>query len=177
MTVDIRFAADDREHRAAYRLRAEVFTGEGILARSADELLFDTFDTLPSSRTMVAVKDRQVVGTVRVTWADAEASPVQEWFDPTTVFPDGAVVGYGSMLCVAASHRRGTLGLRLVNAAMAVQRKRGTTHGVAPIRPEAEPIFRRLGWFRVAEPFDHPIERVPVVPMGADLWAGVLART
>jgi GNAT superfamily N-acetyltransferase len=176
MSVEIRFAENDKEHRDAYRLRAQVFAGEGILDRSADELLFDTFDTLPSSRTMVAVDDGLVVGTVRVTSAEAEASPVQDWFDPTEVFPDGAVVGYGSMLCVAPTHRRGTLGLRLVNAAMANQRKQGSTHGVAPIRPEAEPIFRRLGWFRVDEPFDHPIERVPVVPMGVDLWAGVLAR-
>ncbi len=176
MSIDIRFAANDAEHRAAYRLRDRVFAGEGILDRSADDPLFDTFDTLPSSRTMVAVEQGDVVGTVRVTWAEAEASPMQEWFDPATIFPDGAVVGFGSMLCVAPSHRRGTLGLSLVNAAMATQRKHGSTHGVAPIRPEAEPIFRRLGWFRVADPFDHPIERVPVVPMGVDLWPGVLAK-
>ena len=174
MSVDIRFAANDREHRDAYRLRALVFAGEGILDRGRDELLFDTFDTLPSSRTMVAVQNGTVVGTVRVTSAEAEESPVQEWFEPSAAFPSDAVVAYGSMLCVAPTHRRGTLGLRLVKAAMAAQRKLGSTHGVAPIRPEAEPIFRKLGWFRVAEPFQHPVERVPVIPMGVDLWAGAL---
>lgn len=170
MSLDIRPARSDDELRKAYALRAKVFVGEQILNRRADDgLLFDVFDALPSSQTFVAVDDDDVLGTVRTTIHDDGPNPSDDFGVPVNAFPDKARLCSGSMLCVDRRHRQGTLGLRLVSTAMAAADRDGATHGLAPVRPKAVPIFKRLGWFKLADTYTHPVEGVPVVPMGADL--------
>lgn len=175
MTIEIRPAADDLEHRAAYKLRARVFGGEGILRRNAAEL-FDVFDALPSSSTIVAVDHGEVIGSVRMTWHGNNETPCDEYFDGAAALPSDAVIGSGSLLCVDPARRTGTLGLRMVDWVMRRHYEVGASHGLAPVRPQAEPIFTRLGWFRVAHIFEHPIECVPVVPMAVEL-AAVFGRS
>lgn len=177
MSATIRFAIGDLEHSAAYRLRSKVFGGEGILDRDPEAPLFDVFDTLPSSRVVVAMDGDHVVGTVRATWHGNGPAPCDEYFDAADALPSGARVGSGSLLCVEPSFRSGRLGLRLVEFTMRNLYTTGRTHGVAPIRPEAVPIFRRLGWWQLGPSFVHPIERVPVVTMGVEFadyfgWRG-----
>ncbi len=170
--TEIRPARSDRELRQAYALRARVFVGEQILNRRADDgLLFDVYDALPSSETFVALDDGEVTGTVRITIHDGGPSPSDDFDIPAGVLPDDARLSSGSMLCVKPDCRQGTLGLRLVSSGMRAAASRGSTHALAPIRPEAVPIFQRLGWFELAEPYMHPIEQVPVVPMGSELNA------
>ncbi|MDH3192904.1 MAG: hypothetical protein OEM40_01160, partial [Acidimicrobiia bacterium] len=88
---------------------------------------------------------------------------------PAGALPPDAIIGSGSMLCVDPDFRNGTSGLRLVRSAMHFQYERGSTHVIAPIRPEAVPIFERLGWQQIAHPYFHAVENVPVVPMGLEL--------
>jgi hypothetical protein len=156
----------DDELREAYGLRSRVFAGEGILRRSQTSLLIDEFDALPSSETVVAVDDGLIVGTIRRTWHGDYPAPCDHYFDTSSVLPSDASIGSGSLLCVEPTHRSGTLGLRLVDWVMRQFFEEGVTHGLAAVRPEAAPIFRRLTWYRVGERFDHPVERVPVLPMG-----------
>jgi GNAT superfamily N-acetyltransferase len=172
--TEIRLARTDGEYRAAFALRAQVFFSEGILDRDRhrddrnDGLLVEIFDALPSSQLVVAVSGDRVVGTVRVTIQGEAPVPYEAYGITDAVLPDGAVVASGSLLCVAPGFRVHTLGLRLVRFAMAQAWSRGCTHAVAPIRPEAEVLFLRLGWFRVADPFHHPVEDVLVVPMAVE---------
>jgi hypothetical protein len=169
MAIEIRPARGDDELRQAYTLRAQVFGGEGILQCDDRSLLIDEFDALPSSETVVAVQHGAVVGTVRRSWHDGNLTPCDHYFTSSSVLPTNASIGSGSLLCVAPSKRSGTLGLRLVDWVMYDFYEQGITHGLAPIRPQAEPIFRRLGWYMVGELFKHPVERVPVFPMGVTL--------
>lgn len=169
MSADIRFASGDDEHLAAYRLRSAVFAGEGILDRDGGTPLVEVFDALPSSRLVVAVDRGEVVGTVRITQHHDGPSPTDHYFDAAVGLPVGAVLGSGSLLCVDPRHRSASLGLRLVEFGMRALHRVGCSDGAAPIRPEAVPIFLRLGWREIGACFVHPVERVPVVPMGVRL--------
>jgi len=170
MSISIRVALGDRESREAFALRYRTFVGEGILDRHRnDALLFDVFDALPSSYLFVAVKQSKIVGTVRTTFHSDLPAPTDDFGLPAGTFPPDAIIGSGSMLCVDPDFRNGTLGLRLVRSAMHFQYERGTTHAMAAIRPEAVPIFERLGWLQIARAYYHAVENVPVVPMGLEL--------
>lgn len=171
MTVEIRPARNDEERRQAFELRARVFIGEDILDREHESgLLFDVFDALPSSETIIAINSEGVVvGTVRATLHTDQQTPCDDYAISDEALPVGAVIGSGSMLCVAPAQRNSTLGLRLAATAMRYLHDLGVTHGIAPIRPEAEPILSRLGWFRIGEPFIDPTEHVPVIPMAVDV--------
>ena len=170
LKVTIRLAADDEEFREAFSLRHRTFIGEGILHHdSADELLFDVFDALPTSHVLVAVVDSAVVGTVRVTVPSDHRMPSDQYGVPDDAFPGGARVGSGSMLCVAPEFRRTTVARSLVKEGMNFQRSNGADHVVAPVRPQAVPLFRRLGWYQIGPDYNHPVELVPIVPMAVTL--------
>ncbi len=173
MTIEIRLAANDRELREAFALRHRTFVGEGILHREngTDSLLFDVFDALPTSHVFVAVLDKTVIGTVRVSVHTDQPSPADEFDVPAHALPAGVTVGSGSMLCVDSAYRTGTIGLRLVKAGMKFVHRQGTSYALAAIRPEAVPLFEQLDWYQIADAYVHEIENVPVVPMAIDLDA------
>ncbi len=178
MTLSIRIAETEADLRAAFELRHRVFVGEEILDLDRpDGLLYDVFDTLPTSITIVAEKAREIVGTVRVTLHGDHQHPCDGWFEWRSLVPDARIAS-GSMLCTIPGRRSGMVGLQLLDAAMELAVVHGGSHAVAPIRPEAERLFGRLGWSRFGQTFDHPVERVPVVPMLVDFaqWAVITKR-
>lgn len=172
MAIMIRRATSAEDLRAAFALRRDVFIGEGIVRGSADELLFDVFDTVAESTVSVAVDDDRIIGTVRVT-ADSELGfPSDDYFDFRRFLPDeGRTSVNGSMLCVAMGRRRSSAGLSLVAEVYAQGLRIGATHAFAAMRPQAVPLVAATGGVAVADEFVHPIEQVPVVPMVTELAA------
>lgn len=169
MAVEIRRAETGDDLNQVFALRAETFIGEGVLDHGSSDLLFDEFDAYPETVNFVALKDGRVVGACRGSLPSPFGMPADQYFDFRPHVPDaGRTTGSGSMLCVDSSHRDAFLGLSLVRFVMYWMQRQGATHACAPVRPEAAPIMKRMGWTQVGEVFDHAVERVPVVPMVVD---------
>ena len=88
--------------------------------------------------------------------------------------PDGGVTAAnGSMLCVAMRRRRSTAGIQLLSALYEDAILRGCTHITGAMRPQAAVLVERTGGGAVGPEFDHPVERVPVVPVVTPLAGDV----
>ncbi len=155
---------------ATFRGRFEVFVGENILSETTDGLIVDEFDALPITCQLVAKQDGRVIGGCRATPMFAAGLPSDRFFDFRPHFHNPPEYSSaGSALWVYPDHRTGMLGVRLARSLMDRGREQGVREVGAAVRPEAVPIFTRLGWRVVADRFDHPVERAPVIPMVVDL--------
>ena len=153
MSIVLRRATSEADLLAAYRLRYEGFVGQGILDLDRPEqMIYDLFDALPTTTTIVAESDGVIVGTSRYTSHRAERHPCDDWIDWRARVPDG-LIGSGSMAATRPGRPAALLGLRLVDAAMEIAVEDGCTHGVAAVRPEVVPVFERLQWEALGEPF------------------------
>ncbi len=171
MSVDVRLVQTDSELRQAFALRHRVFIGEGIVGTpSADGLLFDVFDSMPSTRIFVAVEDGEVVGTLRLTLPGEHPSPCDSWFDWRSI-ASPKLTAAGSMLCTTPAHRNSGVGLELIAVLMAHAVQNGARYGIAAVRPDAAPVIQRMGMEPIAPTFTHPVEQVPVLPMLIDFSA------
>ncbi|MEM7337840.1 MAG: GNAT family N-acetyltransferase [Actinomycetota bacterium] len=157
----------DGEREALYALRARVFLGESILRPSGATLLSDDWDEHPASTNLVAVAGGRVVGGCRGTMTthgiDAAVSPLFD-FRPH-LGRDRRLVCLGSWLCLDPDHRGRTTGLRLVKAVSALASEAGMQTYCAAVRPDARPLFLRLGWHDLGPPFRHPVADIGVQPM------------
>lgn len=171
MAVEIRQAVTATDLDAALRLRHEVFVGEGILDHPhPDGRLLDVFDALGETVTFVAEAGGRVVGSMRGTRWSAVGFPADAFFDFRPHLPADARTACSlGMFCVEPCHRGVRMGMALVKMLYYWALANGCTHVMGPVRPEAAPLFERTGGHIVGEPFDHPVERVPVVPMVREL--------
>lgn len=140
----VRFAVDAWELEAAQRIRREVFVGEQRLFESHDRDAID-FNAL----TIIAVDDREVIGTVR--------THREAW----------SGVWWGSRLAVSGD-RRGSarVAVSLIRKAVASARAAGCERFLAHIQPQNRRLFERVGW-RVLQPTMH--EGRPHLLVEADL--------
>lgn len=194
----IRPAEGDEELEEVYRLRAEVFFGEGILQSGHAERLTDELDRHPASVNLVVAAGRlgvdgrfetaaraagvdggtDVVGAVRVTLPAPELEITRSaYFDFTPfVRGDEARTASGSMLCVHPHYRRSRLGTTLTRSIMEVSRRHSMRYLCVAARPVSVPFLQRLGFQAVAPQFDHPVELVPVTPMVVDLTVATIGE-
>jgi putative N-acetyltransferase (TIGR04045 family) len=136
--------AEVAEH---HRIRTEVFVTEQELFVGDD---FDPFDELVTTLKVVAFRDHDPAGTVRLFPLDRRG---ERW--------------QGDRLAVLAPFRRFTLGIPLVRFAVATAGQRGGSVMSAHIQPANVPFFEHLGWRS-----DGAIETyvgVPHQPMCIDL--------
>lgn len=128
--AEIRRAESTDDLVGVFTLRSEVFIGEGIVQGTSGELMFDVFDTIPESAVFAAVDEADsVVGSIRVTRWSNLGFPGDRYFDFRDELPDGGrTASNGSMLCVARSHRRTTIGLAMVRAVCTWSIEQGLTH-------------------------------------------------
>jgi putative N-acetyltransferase (TIGR04045 family) len=139
--------ADIAEH---HRIRTEVFVIEQELFVDDDR---DAFDDQPSTLKVVAFRESEPAGTVRLFPLDAHGDQWQ-----------------GDRLAVLAPFRRFTLGIPLVRFAVATAGQRGGSLMIAHIQPSNVSFFEHLGWRS-----DGAIETyvgVPHQPMCIDLSSG-----
>jgi putative N-acetyltransferase (TIGR04045 family) len=138
-------SADDTA--AHHRIRTEVFVTEQELFVHDD---YDPFDDLATTLKVVAFRNFDPAGTVRLFPLDADG---EQW--------------QGDRLAVLAPFRRFTLGIPLVRFAVATAGQRGGHIMSAHIQPSNVVFFQHLGWRS-----DGAIETyvgVPHQPMCIDL--------
>jgi putative N-acetyltransferase (TIGR04045 family) len=136
--------AEVAEH---HRIRTEVFVTEQELFVGDD---FDAFDELVTTLKVVAFRDHDPAGTVRLFPLDPQG---ERWL--------------GDRLAVLAPFRRFTLGIPLVRFAVATAGELGGSVMSAHIQPANVGFFEHLGWRS-----DGAIETyvgVPHQPMCIDL--------
>ena len=109
-----------------HRIRTEVFVTEQSLFVHDDN---DAFDQLATTLKVVAFRDHDPAGTVRLFPLDA---PGERW--------------QGDRLAVLAPFRRFTLGIPLVRFAVATAGQQGGSVMIAHIQPANVPFFEHLGW-------------------------------
>lgn len=166
MAVEIRRATSAELLGQAFRLRREVFVGEGIVRGDQRSLMYDVFDTIDETAIYVVLDGEQVIGTVRGTRASSLGLPADQYFDfRPHLSSDVSRTGNASMLCVAPAYRSSPANMLLVEAVHRWAISEDVTELVACMRPEAAPMVERIGGVVVGAPFDHPVEGVPVVPM------------
>ncbi|HEY3640342.1 MAG TPA: GNAT family N-acetyltransferase [Xanthobacteraceae bacterium] len=125
--IEIEFASDLM--RDAFELRYEVFVDEQGVPR---ELEVDEFD--PCATHLVAIRDDQVVGTLRMLDHDGAAK-----------------IG---RLAVRAAARRTGVGARLMDRAAAIASERGFAEIVLHAQVAVAPFYRRLGYVAEGDRFD-----------------------
>jgi predicted GNAT family N-acyltransferase len=125
--IEIEFASDLM--RDAFELRYEVFVDEQGVPR---ELEVDEFD--PCATHLVAIRDDQVVGTLRMLDHDGAAK-----------------IG---RLAVRAAARRTGVGARLMDRAAAIASERGFAEIVLHAQVAVAGFYRRLGYVAEGDRFD-----------------------
>jgi putative N-acetyltransferase (TIGR04045 family) len=119
----VTFPADVAVH---HRIRTEVFVTEQRLFIDDD---CDAFDDLATTLKVVAFRDQDPAGTVRLFPLDPNG---ERW--------------QGDRLAVLAPFRRFTLGIPLVRFAVATAGQRGGSVMIAHIQPANVAFFEHLGW-------------------------------
>jgi predicted GNAT family N-acyltransferase len=125
--IEIEFASDLM--RDAFELRYEVFVDEQGVPR---ELEVDEFD--PCATHLVAIRDDQVVGTLRMLDHDGAAK-----------------IG---RVAVRAAARRTGVGARLMDRAAAIASERGFAEIVLHAQVAVAGFYRRLGYVAEGDRFD-----------------------
>lgn len=168
----VRRPASEKELQRLFRLRAQVFFGEGVLTRNARPVLTDELDHSPTAINLVAMTpEEDMIGGARVAFPTGDWVPTKtDYFDFRQLLPDeGRTTSCGSFLWVSRTHRRSRLATILIRSTVALSAVAGMSHYCAAARPEVAAFLEPEGWRIAANEFFHPIERVPVVPLIFDL--------
>lgn len=169
VAVRIKLAAEPVELRDLMRVRHEVFvTQEGYLP-PRDDMIFDFYDTLPTTSNLIAVVDGDVVGGSRITVDSDAGMPPDGSFDFREVVPADARLASGGMLCVTQECREvrrllgGLFKMMFYRAAVT-----GCTHLCGLLNPRIRSLVESIGMVAVGDEF---VDRqgLPSVPMIADL--------
>jgi putative N-acetyltransferase (TIGR04045 family) len=129
-SLEIRIASEPWEIEAYYRIRHQVFVEEQGVFKDSDR---DEHDE--TGIPIIACCDGRIAGVVRC-------------------YPTSEGIWYGGRLAVHRDYRKYDIGTRLVRKAVeTMERHEDVERFVANIQIQNVRFFRRLGWFRVGQPF------------------------
>jgi predicted GNAT family N-acyltransferase len=168
--TEVKVATEAHELDRLFRLRRDVFGGEGILPVAGGDHFVDQYDAYPHVANLVAVSGTSVVGGLRVALDGQVGMPSDDYFDFRDCVPAGSQLVSAGMFCLDPKVR-GQLRLasHLIGIAIYWGRAHGRTHYCAPVRPAIAPMLEHVGFRAVAQEFLDPHQGVPVVPMVMDL--------
>jgi N-acyl-L-homoserine lactone synthetase len=172
MATRIKLAETSEELDQLFQLRHQVFCEErGYAQPTHDGRLHDRFDAFPGVANFIAVVGGRVVGGMRIVEESGAGLPAHDYFDFTSRVAGGgdSRIGSVSMLVVHPAHRKGPLFFLLAGMGHSWAARRGLTHLVAPVSPDAEVPGRRLGYEALAPRFFHEGLRLTVTPLLLDM--------
>ncbi len=128
--LELRIASEPWELEAYFTIRHQVFVEEQGIFEDSDR---DEHDEI--SIPIIACCDGRIAGVVRC-------------------YQESEGIWYGGRLAVHMDYRRYDLGTRLVQEAVeTMKRHDDVDRFLAKVQIQNVRYFRRLGWFRVGEPF------------------------
>lgn len=166
-TTTIRPVEGEAELTQLCRLRARVYFGEKILNRNPSTVITDERDHWPETLNLVAVTDSsQVVGGVRIVFgSDNRVSAQTRYFDFRPHLDGGdPKAATGELFLLAPEYRSTAVGPMMLRTMLYLVALGEMDYFCVAARPVLMDHFSQFGFRAIGEPFDHPIERVPVVP-------------
>ena len=173
----ILMAATTREElEACYRLLHDAYVGAGLMRPEPSGLRLTIYHALPTTTTLCAVVDAEVVGTVSVIGESAFGLPLQRAFDLSSVRSRRGKVAEVSALAVAPAWRGngGAVLFALMKSVFAYCTQCvETRHLVAAVHPGQVEMYESLLFFRrltgrVVERYDY-VNGAPAIGLTLDL--------
>jgi predicted GNAT family N-acyltransferase len=167
MGFRIKVAETAEEIDAVFRFRHAVYVAEeGYFSARDDQRIFDRYDALPTTLHIIAVRDGNIVGTLRFVESSAAGTPTDEVFYFAPHLPSGVHTAAGGMLCVAREHRRvAGLCTSLVGIGFYWCERQRVSHVLAICNALHQGLFCHLGFRPVGGLTSLPDVTTPVIPM------------
>ena len=168
MPILFKIAESPLERESVLKLRHRVFVEQEGRFSHQTPYIVDLFDTFRETINILALKDGEAIGTIRVVLDNPVGLPAAEHYDFSACLNDvtGNCACFG-WLCVLKEYRSypGLL-IGLFKMAVHEMRKDGAKHVIATIHP---PLFRLLqrgfNARRVGDDFDSAGLGVPITPV------------
>lgn len=171
MPCTFKIASTSEDKNRVYRLRHQVFVEEEERFDHPSNKIFDEFDTLDETFSIIAECNRIPVGTIRATLDNPVGLPSLEYYDfkPFMSNQDGKFAGV-SWLCISGKYRvhRGLLP-GLFKTMVREVRKQGARHVIAALHPGVLPLLKYIGAKQLDAVFHSKELNVPMVPIHVDL--------
>lgn len=166
MAIRVKAAENAKELADIYKLRHQVYVeSEGSFKDHSSDHIVDQFDSMPDVVNVIAYRDEQPVGTIRINkdseiglpcdelydFSDYRASEIAKAKAEGTVAP---VFCSGGMLAIDESCRnRRDLFQALFRMAFDVGNRWGGSHVLVTVNVKSSSIYKRLGFSPLSEPF------------------------
>lgn len=172
MPCSFKVARSSRDKVNVYKLRHRVFVEEEERFHHREGKIYDEFDALDETCSIIAICDKKPVGTVRATTEDNPLGlpPLEHYdFRPYMSRCKGKFAGV-SWLCISKNYRvhRGLLP-GLFKTMVRELRKKGARHLIAALHPGVLPLLKHYGAKQVDSVFHSEKLNVPMVPIHVDL--------
>lgn len=138
------------------------------MAPRPDRRMYDLYDTLPTTRSIIAKDGETVIGSMRVIEDSAAGTSPDEYFDFSSYMPsDAGRTGAITTLCVARAYRKAP-GVTFALMAMTYYQAQnmGLTHVKGVSNPDVLSLYEYTGWKAIAPRFHderHGVDSVPVL--------------
>lgn len=171
MPCSFKVARTSQDRDKVYRLRHQIFVEEEERFEYPTQKIFDEFDTLDETFSIIAECANNPVGTIRATLDNPVGLPPLEYYDfkPFMSSQSGQFAGI-SWLCISCKYRvhRGLLP-GLFKTMVREVRKKGAQHVIAALHPGVLPLLRYYGAKQLDAVFHSETLNVPMVPIHVDL--------
>lgn len=171
MPCSFKVASSSHHKDKVYRLRHQVFVEEEKRFDYPARKIFDEFDTLDETFSIIAECRHTPVGTIRVTLDNPVGLPPLGYYDfkPFMSRQNGKFAGI-SWLCISGKYRayRGLLP-GLFKTMVREVRKKGVRHVIAALHPGVLPLLKHYGAKQLDDVFHSEELNVPMVPIHVDL--------
>jgi N-acyl-L-homoserine lactone synthetase len=167
MPIRIKVAKSPSELDGLFKTRHAVFVDEeSYLKARPNKMIFDKYDTFPTTSNVVAMVNNKCVGGLRVTEWSEGGLPSDEFFDFGPYLPGKEMkIASASMLCLQRKYRNiPRLCFMMLSMGVFWAISREITHVVAAINPVIEPLVRSIGFKPIGPVFHDKNQGVDVLP-------------
>lgn len=160
--LDIAVVKTGGEMLQCLALRHRVFVETYKYFRNKTPLIYDEFDTIPNNFTVIATKDKQMSGSLRITHGGKDnPTPADKYFDFRAVIGNHDYLS-GSMLCCTPGSQAAywliLYGFLYANACK-------INHMIACVNPKIESLLNKMTFKRVGDVFQQENFPQPILPM------------
>ncbi|ETW97880.1 MAG: hypothetical protein ETSY1_20985 [Candidatus Entotheonella factor] len=169
MSIRVKIAQHPLEVKKLLSVRHHILVEEDGYLPDCGGYIVDIYDALSTTANFIVQEGTEVIGGIRLT-ADSEAGMASDTsFDFRPLLPSSASPIACSLLCLRQAYRDNMKllsGLLMMGVYWSCAQE--ATHVCAPINPQMQDTFNRIGFMAVSDEFTDP-NGLPTVPMILDL--------
>ncbi|MGH0002665.1 N-acyl amino acid synthase FeeM domain-containing protein [Pseudovibrio ascidiaceicola] len=171
MPIRLNIATDPVQIDSILKLRYDVFClQEKLFQPTTDQRVVDRFDTLSTTRNILATRDDRIVGALRINVDSSAGVPADDYYDFRQHLPKENVnmVSVG-MFCVREAQRSLGIALHLISLSAYFAVSNDITHVIAPTNPAIGKLLGRVGFKPVGDLRYDPHLGGNFIPMMLDM--------